>query len=417
MYKVAILTIGDEILIGQTVNTNSAYIGEKLTAIGAKVDFAVTIPDDEKYIKDYLEICSENYNLTIITGGLGPTKDDITKKVLCDFFDSELYTDKEIVEKIEELAIRRSRKVNPLSLMMANLPVKCIKLKNDVGVAPGMLFSRNSNKLISLPGVPNEMKSILNNEVIPIVIKEIIDKNFAVQIYKTFYTFGIPESELALKIETIENELSDFSIAYLPSYSGVKLRLGLSSTNKLDAESKFEFANLKISKLLENNLASDGQKDIMQDLQEYLISKNLTVSCAESCTAGLLAAKLTELSGSSQFFEGGIVSYSNNVKESLLNVSQDSLNKFGAVSEEVAKEMSENCRKKFDTDFALSITGVAGPTGGSEEKPVGCVFISCSSRNKTIVKKYIFAKDRTMNRELSVSAAIQLLYQMSKSQI
>ncbi len=318
------------------------------------------------------------------------------------------------LNKLENFFKIRNRKITPKVKEQALLPSKCKILENNTGSAPGMLFEYNGKYLISLPGVPEEMKDITINQVFPFIesISHKFDKN--VVLYKTLKTFNIPESPLADLIGPPEDFLNGATLAFLPSANGVKLRIGADAKD-------FETAK-EIIKRVESFIRSKAGKYIFgtdtetipQLLHKMLIDKKLTVSVAESCTGGLLGGEFTELSGSSAYFVGGISSYSNYIKSEILKVKTDTLEKFGAVSNETVYEMAENVRKQFNTDFGISISGIAGPDGGSNEKPVGTIHIGLATREKTITEKFIFSSNRNLNRQRAIASAMFMLYEYLK---
>lgn len=408
MYKVSIISIGDELCIGQTINTNASWMSQQIIKTGADVITHSTIRDSRREIVSEIERLGKISDLILVTGGLGPTHDDITKAVLTELFNDELVLNNEVLEYLKAFYKKREREFLERHHQQAMLPSKSKVFENKVGTAPGMLFTNESYSLVSMPGVPREMKYIVNNSVIPFIEQKIKESNASVKVYRTIKTSGIPESALAEKIGDIDF-LNGSSLAFLPSYHGVRMRIGTVSDS-------FENANIeldRVEKIIRSNVEDFvlGTNDI--DLYKIVSSKlkesNKTISLAESCTSGMLGEYLTRESGSSSYFLGGIMSYSNESKVNFLNVNENLIESYGAVSEEVAKQMAENCRKKFGSDYSLSITGVAGPGGGSEEKPVGLVWIGYSDEEKTYAKKYIFTNDREANRQLSCGQAMTIL--------
>lgn len=408
MYKVSIISIGDELCIGQTINTNASWMSQQIIKTGADVITHSTIRDSRREIVSEIERLGKISDLILVTGGLGPTHDDITKAVLTELFNDELVLNNEVLEYLKAFYKKREREFLERHHQQAMLPSKSKVFENKVGTAPGMLFTNESYSLVSMPGVPREMKYIVNNSVIPFIEQKIKESNASVKVYRTIKTSGIPESALAEKIGDIDF-LNGSSLAFLPSYHGVRMRIGTVSDS-------FENANIeldRVEKIIRSNVEDFvlGTNDI--DLYKIVSSKlkesNKTISVAESCTSGMLGEYLTRESGSSSYFLGGIMSYSNESKVNFLNVNENLIESYGAVSEEVAKQMAKNCRKKFGSDYSLSITGVAGPGGGSEEKPVGLVWIGYSDEEKTYAKKYIFTNDREANRQLSCGQAMTIL--------
>ncbi len=410
MYKISILTIGDEICIGQIVNSNAAWIAEQLSKTGADVFKHSTVGDKKEIMKSELESLLQSSNAVIITGGLGPTSDDITKPVLADFFNDELVLHKPTLDFLVERYKKRGIELSGRNREIAMLPSKCEVLTNAVGTAPGMLFRHNGKLVFSTPGVPNEMNYIIKNHALEIIKKEIIKGRYETSLFKTLHTIGIAESNLADLIGDEKEFIGPSSLAYLPSYRGVRLRITVKGKT-------FEEGNREINRIetILREKAGDyifGENDvnIASVVAGLLKEKGKTVSVAESCTGGMLGAALTDIAGSSDYFYGGVIVYSNEAKSKQLDVPEDTLKQHGAVSEETALQLATNVRKKFGTDYGIGITGIAGPTGGTEEKPVGTVWISLADENGSAARKYVFVSDRAVNRELSVGTALGILF-------
>ncbi len=411
MLKISLLSIGDELLIGQTINTNAAWLGAEISKLGAKVVLHSTVADNKEIIKSEFDRLFVLSDIILVTGGLGPTHDDITKVTLCDYFNDELHLDEITFENIKSLLFKRGRELKEVHRMQALVPKNSKVLSNSVGTAPGMLFLSNGKYLVSMPGVPYEMNAIFNDHLKQLIIDEIANKNHNVVSYLTIQTGGVPESTLEEMIGDVNTFLDNkSSLAYLPSYRGVKIRLGVQ-------ESNFEKCQIKLNGYLEfikskinESIISIGDENNLETLIQYLKDKKLTVAVAESCTGGLLGAAFTELPGSSEVFIGGELTYSNRAKVERLCVLESTLEKFGAVSQETALQMSENVRKLHHVSVGISITGIAGPDGGTPEKPVGTVWIGISIEGENIAKMYKFGNNRAINRELSVSYAINELF-------
>jgi nicotinamide-nucleotide amidase len=409
MFKIALISIGDEICIGQIVNTNASWIAAKCTGLGAEVFTHAVIRDDKNNLINELNRLIPLSELIIITGGLGPTHDDITKNVLCEYFNDDLILHESTLEYLDEIFQLRGFKLTERNKEQALAPSKSQVLSNSVGTAPGMLFEFNGKFIVSLPGVPAEMKYIMNNSVLPFFQRKIAERNDNVVLYKNLNTTGIAESKLADLIGEPKDFLNGGTLAFLPSYRGVKLRIGVTADN-------FQKGKLKLEEI-ENIILHKAGKYIFGIEDDSLVSSvgslltnaNKTVSVAESCTGGLLGAEFTSVSGSSTYFKGGIITYSNEAKEKLLNVNSKILTDCGAVSEQVASEMASNVRILFNTNYGIGITGIAGPTGGSEEKPVGTVFIGLADEKSVSVKKFVFSNDREINRERAVGTALTML--------
>lgn len=414
MLNISILTIGDEICIGQIVNTNAAWIAAQCTSLGARVIKHTSIGDEKNVIINEINDLMRISDFVLVTGGLGPTHDDITKPVLCEFFDDVLVEDKDTLNHVEQFFVSRNRAFTERNRMQALLPSKCKPLRNDCGTAPGMLFEYEDKVLISMPGVPTEMKFLMNTWVLDLIKNEIIKRKFSITKFKTLNTTSIPESFLADLIGNPEEFLDGGSLAFLPSASGVKLRIGVESDS-------FESAEMEINRIKDIIYSKAGKYIYQEDdlplafaVGELLKSKGLTLSVAESCSAGLLGSEICSVAGSSSYFLGGIICYSNESKIRELNVSPANLESYGAVSSETAFELAKNARERFDTDFALSITGIAGPDGGTDEKPVGTVWFGLADRTETITEKYWFAADRNANRERAVNYALAMLLKKIK---
>ena len=402
--KTAIVTIGDEILIGQIVDTNSSWMAEKLTDEGFEVLVKVSIGDDAQQIKNTITELFDKVDVVITTGGLGPTKDDITKKTLCDYFNTELVFDDFVLENIKGV-ISNFTSLNELTRNQAYVPKDCTVIQNRVGTAPITWFDKGDKVLISLPGVPYEMKYNIETEIIPRLRQKYDTESY---IKHTFIVVGYTESALAIHIADFENNLpKGFGLAYLPSLGVMKLRLFVKDE---DRRQELENQVKKLSGILGNAIVSEKDIPIEKILGERLFEKGFTLSTAESCTGGNIAHMITSIPGSSQYFKGSVVSYSNEVKTNVLEVNKVDLDKEGAVSECVVLQMVKGVRSLLKTDCAIAISGIAGPDGGTDEKPVGTVWIATSIGNETISKKYQIGKFRDSNIIRSSNIAmIQLL--------
>jgi nicotinamide-nucleotide amidase len=407
----SILSVGDEICIGQIVNTNSVWIAEKLVNIGFSANLLVSVPDESNIMKSELHRLIENSDVVIITGGLGPTHDDITKAVLTEYFDDTLIQDESTYNYLKTHFESRGRALNDKILEQALIPSKSIALKNRAGTAPGLLFKVDKKMVFALPGVPEEMKNIFENEIIPIVTEFFFQNTSEYQVYRTIKTSGIFESTLSDLIGGPENFPHGTSLAYLPSSGSVRLRIGAKSSDKSKANEILEKFNQYIISKAGKYIVGYGNDNLQLLIGKLLSNKKLTVSVAESCTGGMLGAAFTDVSGSSLYFKGGIIAYSNEIKLDILKINELTLNEFGAVSEQTALEMAEKARQMFVSDLAISITGIAGPDGGTSEKPVGSVWIGISDKTKTYAKLFNFGNNRIINRERAVNAALELLRQ------
>ena len=403
-----LISIGDELLIGQTINTNAAWLGEQLNLLGFKVIAGLVIPDDKIAIENALNDFS-SADLIIMTGGLGPTKDDITKHTLCTYFDTELKRNTEIESKIiayfqsRELPILQSNKDQAL------LPEACEVLPNSRGTASGMWFEKNNTIYVSLPGVPYEMKGLITECVIPKLLSRNKDENTLV--HRTVRTHGMGESFLAEVIKDWENNLSvdDIKLAYLPSPGIVKLRLSL-----LGKDGKKIVATLNKHIDLLNKIIPDQVYGYEDDTMEgvvgdLLTAQNASVSTAESCTGGAVAKMITSVSGSSNYFEGSVICYSNICKINQLHVQENALQNHGAVSQEVVEQMAIGVKRKLNTDYGLATSGIAGPTGGTPEKPVGTIWIALATKTGVISKKLNLGYSRDRNIHVTSLSALNLL--------
>lgn len=402
-----IITIGDEILIGQVVDTNSAWMGQQLNLAGIKVKQITSVTDDPAHIVKALDEARSRATVILITGGLGPTKDDITKKTLATYFGMGWRTDEAVLQHVTEIFARFGREITPINKLQAQVPDGCEVLHNDMGTAPGMWFDHNGCVFISMPGVPFEMKSIMTTGVLPRLRSRF---KLPFIFHKTILTQGIGESALAEQIEPWEDSLAALNIklAYLPSPGIVRLRM----TSSGEEETVRKNITAKLAELQQQipEYIFGYDDDVLPDvLGKLLLGKNATLAVAESCTGGLIASQVTGIAGSSAYFIGGVVAYSNQVKMQLLGVKSESLEKHGAVSEEVVRQMAEGIRRVMHTDYSIATTGIAGPGGGSEEKPVGTIWIAVSGPNGTITKKGQFGDKRHLNMQRAATSALNML--------
>ena len=402
--KTEIISIGDEILIGQTVNTNATWMGQELAKIGIKNNRTTTISDSESEILEALKLGESRSDLILITGGLGPTKDDITKKVLCDYFNTELELNQEVLTDIQAYFKLRNKPFLESNNLQAMLPKACTILRNHVGTASGMWFERNGKVFVSMPGVPYEMKHLMETGVFPKVKEQFGINELA---HRTVLTHGLGESFLAEIIEDWENRVraEGLDMAYLPSPGLVKLRITSTEGNQQIVDKYCE----ELYPLIPEYIFGEGIITMQETLANLLKERNATISLAESCTGGFASHLLTAIPGSSSFYEGSIICYSYDIKEKELYVPKDLLLKKGAVSEEVVEILSEEIRKKYNTNYSIAISGIAGPTGGTDDKPVGTVWISARSKNKVVSKKFSFGNNRERNISQSALASFNLL--------
>lgn len=404
-----IISIGDEILIGQIVNTNSVFIAKELNKIGIEVGQITAISDNSKKIINSLNLAKERADIVIITGGLGPTKDDLTKHTLCKYFNDVLIENKDVLDHIEEIFLKYvSTPINEKNRAQALLPSKAKIFKNNYGTACGMCFKKENVYFISLPGVPFEMKEIFEIEILPFLKSEFSRQ---IIVHKTILTYGLGESAIAERIESWENSLpKSIKLAYLPNLGRVRLRLSSKGSNEKQINKKINDSINELYPLLEDIIVGiEGETSIEKRIFELFKSHSKTLSLAESCTGGKIASRIVNLSGASQYFKGGLIPYNNNAKVSLLNIPRVVIDKFSDVSEEVAMRMAIEVRKKFNSDISLAVTGNAGPLKGNNNEPIGKVFIAVSSKNKSFVKEFNFGNHRERIIERAVNKSFEIL--------
>lgn len=402
-----IVTIGDEILYGQITDTNSQWLGEQLGAIGIKVKRKISVGDE---LDELLAIFAESESradLIILTGGLGPTSDDITKPALCQFFNCGLKMDQTVLEHVTDFLARRGREMIEINRLQAAIPEAASVLFNKIGTAPGLWLERNGKVFIALPGVPYEMKEIMKSGGLP-KIKEFFHP--PVILHKVIRTTGIGESYLAEKIKDWEHALPPFvKLAYLPSLGGVKLRLTAKGEEPQTLQNELDAQTRKLEAVAAEHIFGYDDLELEQAIGQLLLQRKLTLATAESCTGGAIASLLTSIAGSSAYYEGSVVAYSNTLKTKLLGVKPETLQKYGAVSEQTVAEMAEGARVRLGTDVAIATSGIAGPTGGTEEKPVGTIWIAYADATKTVTKKLQFGKERLLNIRLTTTYTLSFL--------
>jgi nicotinamide-nucleotide amidase len=407
--KATIVTIGDEILIGQIVDTNSGFIAKSLDKIGVEINEMISISDNKKHILDTFKKLQNKVDLVIITGGLGPTKDDITKKTFCEYFEDELVTNESVLAHVTELIEGFfKRPITQLNKDQALVPSKATVLFNKVGTAPGMWMKKENTVFISLPGVPFEMKYLVENEIIPKVIKEYKRPYI---IHKTILTYGMGESMLAEKIEDWENNLPDFiKLAYLPSPGRVRLRLSARGTDKAILEQAIDENVTSLTERIGDVIVGFEEYETIEfALGKLLTKQSKTLSTAESCTGGKIAQTITSIPGSSNYFKGSIVSYAQEIKIGLLGVSPATIEKYSVVSAEVAKEMAMQIRKIMNTDYAIGVTGNAGPAKDDTPEEIGTVFIALATPNAVITEKFNFGQPREKVIDRAVNKSLEML--------
>lgn len=405
--KAEIITIGDEILIGQIVDTNSAWMGQQLNLLGIEIYQITSVHDDRQHILDALANAEKNADLVLITGGLGPTKDDITKTTLCEYFGTELVFHPEVLEHVRTLLSSRNVVVNKLNRDQALLPAGCTVLHNSAGTASGMWFERNNTIFVSMPGVPFEMEAIMTEEVFPRLTKLGLAQSI---VHKTVLTIGLPESMLAERIEGWESALPEFiKLAYLPSPMMVKLRLSGYGTDEAMIRKEIEKQVQELMTIIPEHIFGFDNDNMGIAIGRILVESSQMLATAESCTGGSIAQHITSNSGSSAYFKGGVVAYSNEIKHKMLGVPMELIDNFGAVSQQVAEAMAFGAMKALGADFAVATTGIAGPDGGSEEKPVGTVWIAVAGKSSVVSKKYVFKHNRERNIIRTTHTALNML--------
>ena len=407
--KCEVISIGDELLIGQTINTNASWIGEQINILGFTISHCLVISDLKNDIINALDQAYKRSDIIIITGGLGPTNDDITKHTLTEYFNTTLELDIEIEKNIIDYFTNRNLPILQSNRDQALIPKSCQVLPNSRGSASGMWFEKNGVVFISLPGVPYEMKGIMNDHVFSRLLALKGDENIIIN--KTIRTHGMGESFLAEVIKSWEKKLANENIklAYLPSPGIVKLRLSIIGKDRKSSEEKLNSYILKLKKLIPEQIYGYDTDTMEGVVSNLLKEKKHTLSTAESCTGGNISKMITSISGSSSFFNGSLVTYTNKSKSQLLDVNDQVIEKHGAVSQQVVEQMAKNVRLKFDSDYGISTSGIAGPTGGTADKPVGTVWIAVASEEKVISKKLNLGYNRERNIHVSSLSVLNLL--------
>ena len=401
-----IITIGDELLIGQVIDTNSAWMAEQLNMVGIRVHQITSISDNEEHILTTLKEASGRAQLILITGGLGPTKDDITKHTLCKYFNTTLVFSEDAYKNVERLFAARGVAVTELNRLQAMVPANCQVIPNPNGTAPCMWFEKEGCIYVSMPGVPFEMKAIMEEEIIP----RLLHKLNQVIIHRTILTEGIGESMLASIIESWEDSLPSFiKLAYLPQPGMVRLRLTAYGTDRIELQDAINKAENELYPYAGKYIYGFDDDTMESVIGRLLRNKGMTLSTAESCTGGNIAQLITSIAGSSDYFKGSVVAYANEIKEEFLGVHHQVLVEHGAVSEQTVIAMAEGIRKRFSTDYSIAVSGIAGPTGGTEEKPVGTTWIAVATPTETIARKFLFGDHRGRNIRKASVAALNML--------
>jgi nicotinamide-nucleotide amidase len=401
-----IITIGDELLIGQVIDTNSAWMAEQLNIIGIRVHQITSISDNQEHILTTLKEASGRVQLILITGGLGPTKDDITKQTLCNYFDTSLIFSEKAYSNVEKLFSSRGVAVTEINRLQAMVPANCKVIANPNGTAPCMWFEKDGCIYISMPGVPFEMKAIMEQEIIP----KLLNKLNQVIIHRTILTEGAGESYLASLIEPWEDSLPEFiKLAYLPQPGMVRLRLTAYGTDRNKLQAAIDKAEKELYPYAGKFIFGFDTDTMESVVGQLLRNKGFTLSTAESCTGGNIAQLITSIAGSSDYFKGSIVAYSNEIKEQFLGVPHQVIMEHGAVSEQTVIAMAEGIRSRFATDYAIAVSGIAGPGGGTEEKPVGTTWIAVATPTETIARKFMLGEHRGRNIRKASIAALNML--------
>lgn len=406
--KANILTIGDEILIGQTIDTNSATIAKHLNGLGIEIGKVLSVADEETEIVEGLKFTSADADIILITGGLGPTKDDITKHALCIFFQDKLVFQRAYFARVKEAFERRGIPVTDAHRQQFHLPSTAELYVNMLGSAPGMLFKKDGKRYFSMPGVPYEMEHLLTDRLVPLLKNDHIQTSL---VHRTVLTAGIGETRIAELIDDIICDLPDYiSVAYLPSLASVKVRLTCKTTQNQGIKILEQFFDRIKDRLLTYTYGT-GDTLLEKHIGDLLKNKGLTISTAESCTGGHIGHKITSISGSSEYFKGGVISYSNELKMNMLGVHKSTLLSDGAVSEATVKEMQRGAIMAMNTDISIAVSGIAGPGGGTKEKPVGTVWIACGNADQVRTRKILAGKNRLKNIEYSTVCALNMVRQ------
>ncbi len=407
MKTAAVITIGDELLIGQVVNTNAAFIGQKLSEVGIDVVRMLVVGDDHEQILGGFRECYEAVDAVIVTGGLGPTHDDITKKAVAEFFGVNLVMDNSVLENVRERLSKRNIALRKVNEEQALVPEGCDVLMNHWGTAPGLLFEKDDRIFAVMPGVPHEMQNLMTEYLVPRLKTKSTGQVINHRVLKTT---GIAESSLYELIGNVEDILGGKAkLAFLPSQFGVRLRITVKAKTVQEADSIVAEVEQKIRSKAGKYIYSGGDIDLEEVVGRLLAERKLTLSIAESCTGGFISHRVTNVSGSSNYFSCGVVVYSNEAKTNLLRVDKELIDRFGAVSEEVARGMASGIRYLSGSDIGLSVTGIAGPTGGTLEKPVGLVFIGLSDERGIIAKRLSLPDERMRFKERASQAALELV--------
>ena len=405
--RVHLLTIGDEILIGQTIDTNSAWMGRQLNLIGARVERIVSLSDERAEILDGLRQALDRADVILMTGGLGPTKDDITKKTLADFFETDMEFHDETWQRILRFFKKLGRETTPAHREQCHMPANATILTNKMGTAPGMWFEYEGKVVVSMPGVPYEMKYLMEHEVMPRLRQKFPGEAIA---HRTVMTVGEGESRIALRLEEFERTLpSHLKLAYLPNLGQVRVRLSGRGADANALIGELDTKRDELSRLLQDLIFGYDDELFEAALGQQLLARGWTFATAESCTGGLIARRMTSVSGASRYFLGGVVAYDNALKTGLLGVKEATLAAHGAVSEPTVREMAEGARDRLGADVTLAVSGIAGPTGGTPDKPVGTIWLAAATQEETRTQLLTLGKDRERNVQYASVMGLNLV--------
>jgi len=405
--KAHILTIGDELLIGQTVDANAAWLGEQLSLLGIEITRATTVGDDAHAMRTELDRAYREASLVVTTGGLGPTHDDVTRDVVAGYFETPLRANRELMDRLRDYYERRGRTFPEAARKIALVPEGFELLENPVGTAPGLWHTDGERMIAVLPGIPKEMQSIAETALLPRLRAR---SDLQTVVHRTLQTTGVGESSLQEKVGDLSDHLDDaLRLAYLPSTSGVRLRLTAYGADRDAAQMRINRLEQVIRSRVDRYIFGTGDDELEAVLGNMLRERGLTVATAESCTGGFVAHRLTNVSGSSDYFLGSVVSYANAVKVNQLGVNPDDLAQHGAVSEPVARQMARGVRDQLEADIGVSTTGIAGPTGGTPDKPVGTIWIGYADADGDRAARLQFVEDRTVNKELFSTSALDMI--------
>jgi nicotinamide-nucleotide amidase len=406
--KAYIISIGDELLIGQVINKNAAYIASKMNQLSVDVVKISDIPDNIELIENEIDAGFNAADLVLVTGGLGPTHDDVTREAIVSYFDTELVLNEDALENVKQFLDKRGLEFKKIHETQGYLPKNAEMIPNTKGTAPGMWIKKEDKYLAVMPGVPIEMKAMVDDFICS-RLRTMVEYNGPTVLRKTLLTTGLPESELFLKLGNIDELLDGASLAFLPSQFGVRMRITVEGETREAANDKLLLIEQKIRGKVGRYIYGVDNQKLEEVVAKLLIDRDMTISTAESCTGGLIASRLTDIPGASNYFERGIVSYSNGAKVELLNVDEDTLQTNGAVSPEVAEQMAIGIRQSCGTELGLAVTGIMGPTGATMNKPIGLVYIGLADEENCEVKEFHFGDDRLMNKDKTAQQALEMV--------